>query len=332
MSGWAVPALAAGAILLAASYGLYLRFRRGALWGPGCVWLSACLGAVGALVAIYFFESEAGEPWALAGFLAGSVAGFLALGLDEIFDRYLTTFYACVRREVRALFTTPIPYFVLFIYVLVSGLFFWASLQETQRVGFRDSFDRLAEFSVILFPLLTMGALSRERSEGTIEVLLTASVSERSVVASKFVGTMVFYLAMIAPTLVYYVVLREIGREIGKPDPGPVYSAYLGMILSGGLFISIGLFASALTSRQILAAILSWLLLLILRNLKPISNVLGFGGTTVGDALEYMDPVHLHLAPFLRGIIDPQDVVYYLSFTVFFLFLASLSLQSRRWR
>jgi ABC-2 type transport system permease protein len=316
--------------------GLVLKFRRVRVGGYRGLWFTVGGGLAGALLGQFVIGSggvSGFRPGAVAGGLvAGAVAAVLLMGWDEWLDHLLPSFYACVRREVRGLFTTPIPYFVLFLFVLISGIYFWGSLVNTNRVGFRDVFMRLAEFGFFLFPLLTMAAFARERAEGTIEVLMTAPVSEGAVTVSKFIGTMVFYLAMLLPTVAYYVVLREIGREIGKPDPGPVYASYLGMVLAGGFFVSLGLFASALTSSQILAAILSWVLMVILWISSGISTVMGFAGSWLGDVLEFLDPLDLHLAPFLRGVIDLRDVVFYLSFTVFFLFLAARSVEARMWR
>ena len=86
------------------------------------------------------------------------------------------------------------------------------------------------------------------------------------------------------------------------------------------------------TTSQILAAILAWVVMLILWSAAGVSTFFGFAGGWLGDALEYLDPLELHLAPFLRGTIDPKDVLFYLSFTAFFLFLASRSVEARKWR
>lgn len=275
----------------------------------------------------------AGSGWWLAiGALSGIAALLVCLGWDEALDAFAPSFYACLRRETRSFFATPIPYFVLFLFAILCGLFFWGNLKYSERVSVRYVFDSVSSIGFFLFPLLTMGLFAREKSEGTIEVLMTAPVSEASVTAAKFLATMAFYLVMLLPTVVYYVILKHVGEKIGKPDPGPVISAYVGMILTGGFFVSLGMFASALTSSQILSALLSWVLIVFFLLSQGIAEVMGATGRWLGDALEYMDPLRGHLEPFLSGVIHPKDVVFFLSFTVFFLFLSVRVFEARKWR
>ncbi len=340
MTPWAVVGIVAGAIgLCAASAGSVLRLRR--LGGasalraavPGGGWSALVLGLLAAFLAK---AMGAGFGEALSAFALGAGGGLalfvVLLGWDELADRLWPSFYACLRRETRAFFSTPIPYFVLFLFVLLCGIFFWGNLKFSERVSLRYVFDSVSSIGFFLFPLLTMGLVARERSEGTIEVLMTAPVSETSVTVSKYLGTMVFYGVMLLPTVVYYLVLRYIGKEIGKPDAGPVLSAYFGMLLTGSFFISLGVFVSSLTGSQILSALLSWVLIIIFLLSQGISEVLGLSGKWTGDLLEYVDPLRRHLEPFLSGVIHPKNVVFFLSFTVFFLFLSVRAVEARKWR
>jgi ABC-2 type transport system permease protein len=199
-------------------------------------------------------------------------------------------------------------------------------------VTLRYVFSTLSGFGFFLFPLLTMGLFAQERSEGTIEVLLTAPVSEASVALAKFLATVAFYVVMLVPSVVYAAIIVYLGEEIGKPDVGPLLTSYLGLLLAGGLYISIGLFTSALTSSQILAALLSWVVILVFWISNQLPALFGLRNTPAGDALEYLHPLEGHLFHFLRGVIDPADVVYFLSFTALFLFLAVRAIESRKWR
>ena len=292
-------------------------------------WIALSLGA---FLGIVDLLTGSGYLLLLVGAGAGIVVSALLIGWDEFFDRVSPTFYASVRREVHSFFSTPIPYFVLFLFVVLCGIFFWANLKFTRTVSMAPVFGQVTSLCFFLFPLLTMALFARERSEGTIEVLMTAPVSDTTVVLSKFLGTLVFYLAMLLPTVLYYFVLKHIGEEIGKPDPGPVISAYVGMILAGGFFISVGLFTSSITSSQILAALFAWVLIIFFLLSRGIVDLMGLAGTWLGDAIEYVDPLNAHLQPFLRGVIDVKDVLFFLSFTVFFLFLSVRSVESRKWR
>jgi ABC-2 type transport system permease protein len=292
---------------------------------PGAFWFSVAVGLCVWMLTL--------SQWgAIGGFMAGVGVFALALGWDEFYDRVATGFYACVRREVTALFTTPIPYFVLFLFVLLSGVFFWAYLRGLQQVTLRYAFENVAQFGIFLFPLLTMGAFAREKAEGTVEVLMTAPISDVSVVVSKFLGILVFYVVMLLPTIVYFGLLRWIGAEIGKPEVGPIWTAYLGMVLLGAFFISMGMLASSFTSSQILAALLSWVFVIFFLIAGGLAEILGLVGTDLGDTLEFMSPLGEHLESFLTGVVDPKHLVYFLSFIVLFLFLTVRSVESRKWR
>ena len=293
----------------------------------------AAAGSWFGLAGAAFWFLVAWEWWAVpAGFGVGLAVSFVAGLLDEAADRAVPSFYACLRREIHSLFSTPIPYFVLFLFVVLTGIFFWGNLSQSQAVTVRYVFESVASLGFFLFPLLTMSLYARERSEGTIEVLMTAPVSDASVATAKYFATMAFYCVMLLPTVIYCVILQHIGEEIGKPDLGPMFSAYVGMLLAGSFFISLGLFTSSVTSSQILAALLSWVLIIIFLLSGPFVRVLDLSGTWFGDILEYVDPVDRHLSPFLRGVIDPKDVLFFVSFTVFFLFLAVRATESRKWR
>jgi ABC-2 type transport system permease protein len=255
-----------------------------------------------------------------------------ALGLDEFLDRVAPGFQACLRRELYRQFSTPIPWFVLFLFTVLSGVFFWGNLEVSREITLRYVWQTVASLGSLLFPLLTMGIFARERSEGTIEVLMTAPISSWSVTTAKFLSTVAFYLVMLAPTLIYYAVLLQLGQDIGKPDTGPAVTSYLGLILAGAFYISLGLFCSALTSSQILAALLTWVFIIFFFIAGQLPTVLGLEGTDLGGVLEYIRPQEVHLVPFLKGVIDPKNVVFYLSFIVFFLFLCTRAIESRKGR
>jgi len=196
----------------------------------------------------------------------------------------------------------------------------------------RGVFSYVSFFGWFLFPLLTMGLFSRERSEGTIETLMTAPISDAAVTIAKYLAAISFYLVMLLPSVIYFMILTAIGEEIGKPDPGPVFSAYIGMVLTGSFFIAMGLFCSAITGSQILAALLCWVMIILFMISAGLAEMLSLTGTWLGDALEYIEPNSQHLEPFFTGVIDPKNVLYFLSFIVFFLFLSVRSIETRKWR
>jgi len=337
MIGWVLLALLGIDIALTGILGLLWRIGRVGVRAGVVRPLVKPLGAIallGGFFAAIFWLSGFVTAFLFTLALMGIAAASLlpALGMDEFYDRLFPGLWACIRRELYRQFSTPIPWFVLFLFSVLCGVFFWGHLTTTSEITMRPVWQTVAFMGSFLFPLLTMGLFSRERSEGTIEVLMTAPVTSGSVTLAKFISTTVFYLVMLAPTLIYFGILRDLGLDIGKPDPGPTITSYIGLILSGMFYISMGLFCSALTSSQILAALLSWVFIILFFIAGALPSVMGLDGTEVGAVLEYIRPQEVHLLPFLKGVVDPKNVVFFLSFTAFFLFLAARAIETRKGR
>ncbi|MDO9707115.1 ABC transporter permease [Paracraurococcus lichenis] len=165
----------------------------------------------------------------------------------------MTSFRALAAKELRALFVSPIAYAVIAVFLLLTGYTFAVTLFLTKQATLSHIFFQAAMQMVLLVPLVTMRQFAEERRSGTLELLLTAPVREGEVVLAKFVASMAMLLAMIALTGVYALVLGVLGR----PDWGPVYGGYLGLVLLAAALVSIGLAVSALTTNQIVAAVAS---------------------------------------------------------------------------
>lgn len=228
------------------------------------------------------------------------------------------------RREINASFLSPMAYVAATFFLFISGIYFYNILTLSREVTLRYTLESVSFFLMCVTPLVTMRLFAEEKKSGTMEVLMTAPVSDLQVVLGKFLGAMGFFLAMLAPTGVYVLALSL----VGDPDYGAIIAAYAGIFLMGGLFVSIGLFVSSLTSNQIVAAIVTFISLiclwiagyLSLQTRWPLSAFLDYIG------------VAGHLDSFLKGVIDTRDVIYYLSLTAYFLFLSVRSLETRRWR
>ena len=177
---------------------------------------------------------------------------------------------------------------------------------------------------LMVVPMITMRLFSEEKKSGTIELLMTSPVSPTQVLLGKFFAALSLYTAIVALTLVYCLILEA----YGDPDWGPIWSAYLGYLLLGGTFIGVGVLASSLTENQIVAVLLAFGALLLLWLIDWSAS---FAGPTAAKILSYMSIIQ-HLQDFQRGVIDTGDVVFYLSFTFFTLFLTTRVLESRRWR
>ena len=165
---------------------------------------------------------------------------------------------AITQREVMSLFYSPIAYVVGFVFLLLTGWFFVGeTLVPGNEASLRTLFERMAGVLVFALPLLTMRSLAEEFHTSTIETLLTAPVKDSSVILGKFLGTLAFYIILLATTLFHFALMKH----YASPITSVVMVGYLGMILIGALFISIGIFASCCTKHQLLAAIIAIVIL-----------------------------------------------------------------------
>ncbi len=253
----------------------------------------------------------------------------------------MTNILAIVRKEWRGYFASPVGYVVIGMYALVFGYFYtvylsWflrQSMQGPQMGGgpmnvnqqmIRGVFDNSMVIFLFVVPLITMRAYAEEKRSGTIELLMTSPITDFQIVIGKFLGAMSLYGAMLGVTLIHIGVLFA----YGNPEWKPILTGYLGLVLLGGCFVSVGLFFSSLTKNQIVAGMFTFVVLLLLWVIGWIGN---FSGPTVERLTGYLS-LTSHVDDFLRGVIDSQHVVYYLSFITFGLFLTAKAVDSERWR
>jgi len=248
---------------------------------------------------------------------------------------------AIAGRELRSYFASPIAYFVVGFFAFLFGWFFWSYL-----VVFAEQSMRMSQFGggtvnvnqqmirplllntsvVVLFfiPMITMRTFSEEKRSGTFELLLTSPLTDAQIVLGKFLGALTLYALMLLVTLLSLALLFA----YGTPEWRQVASAYLGLLLMGGAFISIGLFFSSLTRNQIVAIVLTFATLLFLWVINWVADQAGPTLRTVVGALSITD----RFDDFSKGLVDTKHVVYYLSFITFGLFLTAKSVDSERWR
>jgi ABC-2 type transport system permease protein len=179
---------------------------------------------------------------------------------------------------------------------------------------------------IILFvmPMITMRTYSEEKRSGTIELLLTSPVTDLEIILGKFFGAMGLYAAMLGVTLLYISMLFF----LGNPEWRPIVAGYLGLLLMGGCFISVGLLVSSLTKNQIVAGVATFAVFLFLWVINWIGEN---AGPTTREIVNYLS-ITQHFDDFTRGVIDTKHLVYYLSFITFGLFLTAKSVDSERWR
>ncbi|TAK22895.1 MAG: ABC transporter permease [Chloroflexota bacterium] len=236
----------------------------------------------------------------------------------------MTATIAIARRELGAYFRSPLAYVVIAAFLFVAGYFFAANVIFTRQATVRPLFQTMNTILLLLAPMITMRLLAEEQKTGTIELLLTSPVRDYEVVIGKFLAGLGFFGAMLAVTL-YYPFLLFV---YGNPDVGGIIGGYLGAILFCGAIVAIGLFASATTSNQIIAAVITFAVLLLLWVIDGLAST--FGGR-VGDILSYA-ALYGHFNDMTRGMIDTKDIVYYLTVIAAGLFLTWRAIESRRWR
>jgi ABC-2 type transport system permease protein len=232
------------------------------------------------------------------------------------------------RRELSSFFYSPVAYVATFLFLMASGYLFWRDFVPGQPAGMRTIFDWMVWLLVFIVPVLSMGLLSQEWSTGTIEPLMTAPVGEADVVVGKFLGGMGFFLVLLVPTLLYALLLRIYSQV----DLGPIFSGYIGIILVGALFVSIGLFCSSVTRSQVVAAVLA-VAILFLITIVPWAALRSEGSTLGATWRKVADQgVYNRYADFSRGVIDLGHVIFFVALTGVFLFLTIKVLESRRWK
>jgi ABC-2 type transport system permease protein len=177
---------------------------------------------------------------------------------------------------------------------------------------------------VFLVPMLTMKLFAEEKASGTIELLMSAPVSSASIVAGKYLGSLVFYSLVIASAVVYYAVIEM----YGTPDRMATLGGFIGIWLEGAMFIAAGMMASSWCKSQTLAAIGGYVVLFVLY-FSPSFAEYAQGG--VKTFISYAGTMS-HAANFAAGLILLEDVVYYLSLIFLFLAFTRLSLETRFWR
>ena len=244
-------------------------------------------------------------------------------------------FLPVYKRELRSYFTSPIAYVVLTFFILLTSFFYYVFISEFSQASMAPSqygprnlnitthvlrplFGNISVIMLFVLPLITMKPFSEERKTGTIELLLTYPLSDLDVVLGKFLAAFTLFLTMLALTLVYpmFMILHS------EPELGTIFSGYLGLILMAAAFMSLGIFISSLTENQMVAAVATFAVLLILWIIRWVGP---------NELLRYLSILE-HFNNFAEGLIDTRDTIYYVIFTVLWQFMTLRVLESKKWR
>lgn len=254
--------------------------------------------------------------------------------------------WTVARKELSSYFRSPIAYIVLALFAGIFGFFFYTFLsgfmrQIFEQAQYTETYGRLYPVNVnesviqplfvnvglvclFLVPMVTMRLFAEEKKTGTIELLMTAPVTDLQIILGKFLGALLLYACLLALTFVYISLLFV----YGNPDWKPLVAGYLGLLLLGGCFLSFGLLFSTFTRNQLIAGSLTFALFLMLWIINWVSD---FSSTQIGQIVNYLS-FPTHIQNFSKGVIDLKDVVYYLSVMGLGLFLTMRSVESVRWR
>ena len=245
------------------------------------------------------------------------------------------------QKELRSYFASPIAYIIIGFFALVFGWFYFVSLtffmQASLQMGMpgqgqvnvntmaiRPLLQNVSVVALFVLPLITMRTYAEEKRSGTIELLLTSPLTDAQIILGKFFGTVALYAMMLAVTWIHIGILFI----YGNPEWKPILAGYLGLLLMGASFLSIGLLISSLTKNQIVAGMVTFAMLLLLWTLSWMADSAGPTLQKVLMALSITD----HFDDFSKGVIALNHIVYYLSFITFGLFLTAKSVDSERWR
>ena len=228
------------------------------------------------------------------------------------------------RREIRTYFNSPVAYIVVPVFVIITGYLFFTQLFLEKQADMRGFFNIMPLLFMFMIPAITMRLLADEKSSGTLELLITMPVRDWEVVFGKFLAAMALLCTAIGLTLVFAITVKS----LGPLDRGPAIGGYLGLVLMGGAYVSIGVMASALTRNSIVSFIVAFAISFALYLLGRLTQFLP---QSLQKLVAFLS-IDGHFENIGRGVVDSRDVIYYLSVMTVCLLIATLSLESRRWK
>lgn len=230
------------------------------------------------------------------------------------------------KRELSSYFVSPIAYVVGAAFLVLGGLFFVLPFFFGQLdASLRNWMSSIVVLLLFIAPMFTMKLLAEEKQSGTIELLLTSPLRDWELVLGKFFAALGLWLSILVITLVYVVILRI----FGEPDPIPLATGYLALLLMGAAMLAVGVLASSLSPNQIVAVVVAFAILLVLWVANALTNVFG-ANTTLGNIFDFV-AITKHQDDLMKGVVDSRDLIYYLSIVVGCLFLSTRFLEARRW-
>lgn len=235
-------------------------------------------------------------------------------------------------KELRDFFNTTTGYIVIISYLLFNGLFLWVfnngfNILENGYSELSNLFVLSPWIFLFLIPAITMRTFAEEVRSGTIEILLTRPLKTRTIILGKFFASITLVALSLTPTFIYFISIYRLGEPIGNIDTGATIASYIGLLFLSSIYVAIGMFSSSLTNNQIIAFLLgTFLCFFFYVGLESFAEIVPF----ISHFISKMG-INSHYVSISRGVLDFQDIIYFISMTLGFLFFTRISIQSRKW-
>lgn len=241
--------------------------------------------------------------------------------------------FSLFRKEVAAFFSSLIGYIAIIVFLLTCGLFLWVfpdtAILDYGYAGLDNLFALAPWVFTFLIPAITMRSFSEEFRAGTMELLATRPISNWQIIGGKYLAALFLVLCALLPTFTYVITVYQLGAPPGNLDTGAIMGSYIGLFLLGASFTAIGIFASSLTSNQIVAFLLSVFLCFFCYTAFDYLSKLDLFYAKADSLVEWLG-INAHYTAISRGVIDTRDLVYFGSFIALFLLLTRLVLERQR--
>jgi ABC-2 type transport system permease protein len=241
--------------------------------------------------------------------------------------------YAVFKRELFSLLNSLMAYITIGVFLLASGLLLWffpdTSILEYGYAELTGFFSLAPFLFMFLIPAITMRSFAEERREGTYVLLASRPLTDWQIILAKYFACFVLVLFSLIPTLIYYYSIYKLGMPVGNIDTGAVIGSYLGLVLLGSSFVAIGIFASSITKNQVIAFAVAVFICFIAYS--------GFDALSKIFSMRYLETVFLglsineHYQSISRGVLDTRDLIYFVTFVLFFLGITKLVIGGRKW-
>ena len=242
--------------------------------------------------------------------------------------------FAIFKKEIQQFFSSLVGYVAIIVFLALLGMFIWifpdSNILDSGYANLDYFFDVAPYILCVLIPAVTMRSFAEEINTGTIELLSTRPVTELEIILGKYFAALALVLIAIAPTVIYFYTIYHLASPVGNIDVGGVLGSYFGLIFLGAVFVSIGIFCSAITSNQIVAFIVGvFLCFFLYMAFGYISQFSVFIGKN--DYLVESFGLSSHYDAMGKGVLDSRDVIYFISIISLFVFSTRTALSSRRW-